>query len=78
MFLNTEYWALMKFFTRKRLSAAETTKALTNVDGEFAPSYHTDAKWVAEFKDPTWAFEDAPRSDQSPTTLTDESVQAIH
>ena len=74
---NTEYQTVVKFFTRKRLSAIQITKELADVLRMSATSYHTVAKWVAEFKDPTRAFEDAPRSGRPTTTLTDESIRAV-
>ena len=57
---NTEYRTVIKFFIRKGLNAIEITKQLAGVYGYSAPSYRTVAKWVAEFKDLTQAFEDAP------------------
>ena len=57
---NTEYRAVIKFFTRKGLSTTQISKELSNVYGDSAPLYRSVAKWVAEFNDPTLAFEDAP------------------
>ena len=51
--LNTEYRAVIEFFTRKALSVIEITKELVDVYGDPAPSYSTIARWVAEFNDPT-------------------------
>ena len=42
-----------------------------------ALSYRTVARWVAEFQDPTQAFEDVPRGSRLPTALTDESIRAV-
>ena len=42
-----------------------------------APSYHTVAKWVAEFKDPERAFEDAPRMDHPSTITANENIEAV-
>ena len=64
---NTEYRAVIKFFIWKGLSATEITKELIDVYGHSALSCSTVAKWVAEFNDPTWSFEDAPRSGRPPT-----------
>ena len=50
---------------------------MTNAYGHSAPSYCTDAKWVAEFKDLTGAYRDAPRSSRLSTALTDESIRAV-
>ena len=50
---------------------------MADVYGDSAPSYRTVAKWVAEFIDPTRAFEDVPRSCRLPTTLTDESIRPV-
>ena len=74
---NTEYRAVIKFLTRKGLSAIEITNELVDVYDDSAPSYCTVAKWVDGFNDPTGAFKDAPRSARSPTTLTDESIRAV-
>ena len=41
---NTEYRPVIKFLTRKWLSATETTKELADVDGDSAPSYCTVEK----------------------------------
>ena len=49
---NTEYPAVIKFFTRKGQGTTEITKELADVYGDSAPSYRTVAKWVAEFRDP--------------------------
>ena len=50
---------------------------MTDVYGHSAPSYSTDAKRVAGFKDPARIFEDAPRSARPPTALTDERVRTV-
>ena len=72
------YRAVIKFFTRKRLSVTEIIKELADVYGHFASSYCSVAKWRAEFKDPTRTLEGAPRSEQSPTTMTNESIRTVH
>ena len=72
------YRAVIKFFTRKRFIVTEIIKKLADVYGHFASSYCSVAKWIAEFKDPTRALEDVPRSEQSPTTMTNESIRAVH
>ena len=74
---NTEYRAVIKFFTWKWLSATEITKKLSDVYGHFAPSYHTVAKWIAELKDATRDFEDVPQSSRPIIVLTDESILAV-
>ena len=75
---NTEYRAMIKFFTRKGLNATEITKELVDVYGSSASTYHTVAKWIAEFNDPTRALEDVLRSDKPPTALTDESIRSVY
>ena len=62
---NIEPWAVIKSFTRKRLNAIEISKELDNVYKNSAPSHSTVAEWVAEFKDPVRAFEDALRMEPS-------------
>ena len=74
---NTEYRTVIKFFTRNELYATEIIKELADVYGASVPSYCTVAKWVAEFKDTTRAFEDAPRSDSPPIAPIDESIRAV-
>ena len=74
---NTEYRVVIKFFTRKRLSATEITKDLANVYDRSAPSYRAIVRWVTKFKDPTRAFEDVPRSVRPTTALTDESIRVV-
>ena len=58
--LNIEHRAAIKFFTWKGLNTTEISKELDNVYKDSALSYRTVAKWMAEFKDPECAFEDAP------------------
>ena len=74
---NIEHRAVIKFFTRKGLNAIEISKKLDNVYKDSAPSYHTVAKWVAEFKHPEGAFEDAPRMVHPSTITVDENVEAV-
>ena len=74
---NTECRAVIKFFIRKGLSAIEITKELTDVYGDSAPSCRTVEKWVAELKDPTQVFRDAPRNGRPPTVMTNESIRAV-
>ena len=74
---NIEHRPVIKFFTRKGFNAFEITKELDNVYKDSAPSYRTVAKWVAEFKDPERAFEDAPRMDRQSIITTDENIEAV-
>jgi histone-lysine N-methyltransferase SETMAR len=74
---NIEHRAVIKFFSRKGLNATEITKELEDVYQDSAPAYRTVAKWVAEFKDPTRDFEDAPRTGRPPTATTDENIEAV-
>ena len=74
---NIEHRAVIKFFTRKQFNAFEINKELENVYKDSAPSYRTVAKWVAEFKDPERAFEDAPRMGRSSTITANENIQAV-
>ena len=75
--LNIEHRAVIKFFTRKGLNTTEISKELDNVYKDSAPSYRTVAKWVAEFKNPERAFEDAPRMGRPSTITTDENIEAV-
>ena len=74
---NTEYRVVIKFFTRKRLSATEIPKELADVHDHSAPSYCPIARWVTKFKDPARAFEDELRSGRPTTALTNESIRAV-
>jgi hypothetical protein len=57
---NIEHRAVIKFSTLKRLIDTEINNELDNIYGDFAPSYRTIVKWVAEFKESERGFEDAP------------------
>ena len=50
---------------------------MIDADKDSAPSYRIVANWIAEFKDPIQASEDAPRCVIPPTTLTDGSIRAV-
>ena len=74
---NIEHRPVIKFFTRKGLNAIKISKDLNNVYKDSAPSYHTVAKWVAEFKNPEHAFQVAPRMGRPSTITADENVEAV-
>ena len=74
---NIEHRPVIKFFTRKGLNAIKINKDLNNVYKDSAPSYHTVAKWVAEFKNPEHAFQVAPRMGRPSTITADENVEAV-
>ena len=74
---NTKYRAVVKLFTRKRLSATEITGELADIYGGSALSCCTVAKRIAKFKDPIRGFEDALRSGRPTTALIDESIRAL-
>ena len=59
------------------MNTIEISKELQNVYKHSAPSYRTVAKWVAEFKDPERAFEDASRMGQPSIITTDENIEAV-
>ena len=75
--LNIEHRTVIKFSTWKGLNTTKISKELDNVYKDSAPSYRTVAKWVAEFKDPERAFEDAPRMDHPSTITADENIEAV-
>ena len=75
--LNIEYRAVIKFFTGKGLNAFEISKELDNVYKDSAPSYCTVAKWVAEFKGPARAFEDALRMSRPSIITANENIEAV-
>ena len=74
---NIEHRAVIKFFTRKGVNAIEISKELDNVYKDSAPSNTTVPEWVAEFKDPERAFEDAPRTGRPSTITIDENIEAV-
>ena len=59
---NTEYRAVIKFFTWKGLGATQITEEFADVYGHSAPFYCTAAKWVVQLIDPTLDFDDTPRN----------------
>ena len=75
--LNIEHRTVIKFSTWKELNTTNISKALDNVYKDSAPSYRTVAKWVAEFKNPERAFEDARRMDHPSTITADENIEAV-
>ena len=75
--LNIEHRTVIKFFTWKGLNTTQISKELDNVYKDSAPSYRTVAKWVAEFKDPERAFEDAPRMDHPSTITANENIETV-
>ena len=74
---NIEHRSVIKFFTRKGLNAFAISKDLNNVYKDSAPSYCTVAKWVAEFNDPEYGFEDAPRMSRPSIITADENIEAV-
>ena len=74
---NIEHRPVIKFFTRKGLNAIKINKDLNNVYKDSAPSYHTVAKWIAEFMNLERGFEDAPRMGHPSTITTDENIEAV-
>ena len=74
---NIDHRVVIKFFTRKGLNTTEISKELDNIYKDSAPSHCTVAKWVAEFKDPERAFEDAPRMGRPSTITADENIEAV-
>ena len=74
---NIEHRVVIKFFARKALNAIEISKELINVYKDFAPSYRTVAKWVAEFTDPERGFEGTPQIGRPSTIIADENIQAV-
>ena len=59
------------------MNAIEISKELDNVYKDSVPSYHTVAKWVAEFKDPERGFEDAPRMGRPSTITGNENIETV-
>ena len=74
---NIEHRTVIKFVTRKELNAIEISKQLENVYKDSASLYHTVAKWVAAFKNPERAFEDAPQMDHPSATTANENIEAV-
>ena len=74
---SIEYRVVIKFFTRKGLSATEISKELASVYKDDAPSSRTVAKWVAEFRDTERGFEDSSQTGRPSTITTDENIEAV-
>ena len=74
---SIEHRAVIKFFSRKGLNTTKISKELYNVYKDSAPSFRTVAKWLAKFKDPERAFEDAPRMGHPSTITADENIEAV-
>ena len=74
---NIEHRPFIKFFTRKGLNAIEISKELQHVYKDFAPSYRTVAKRVAEFENPEHGFADASRMGRPSTITANENIEAI-
>ena len=74
---NIEHRAVIKFFTRKGLNAIEISKELDTVYKDAAPSYRIVASWVAKFKDPERAFEDASRMDHPSIITANENIEVV-
>ena len=74
---NMEHRPVIKFFTIKGLNATEISKELDNFYEDSAPSHRTVAKWVAEFKNPECAFEDALRMGHPSTITADDNIEAV-
>ena len=74
---NIEYRADIKLFIWKGLSTTEIIKDLADVYDHSALSYRIVAKWGAEFKDPTGAFDDALRSARPTTPVTNENIRTV-
>ena len=74
---NIEHRTVIKLFTENGLNATEISTELDNAYKDSAPSYRTVAKWMAEFKDPERAFEDAARMGRPSAITADENVEAV-
>ena len=75
--LNNEHRTVIKFSIWKGLNTTKISKELDNVYKHSAPSYRTVTNWVAEFKDPKRALEDAPRMGRLSTITADENIEAV-
>ena len=74
---NIEHRTVIKFFTRKEMNATKICKELDNVYKDSSPSYHTVAKWMAEFKDTKRAFKDVPRMGSPFTSIIDQNIRGV-
>ena len=75
--LNIDHRVVVKFFIQNGLNTTEISKELDDVHKDSAPSYHTVAKRVIEFKDPEHGFANAPRMDCPSTITADENIEAV-
>jgi len=76
-FNNVETWAVIKFFFLLQGKAPKEIHAiLTEILGEYAPSYAIIKNWVAQFKRGDFSTCDAPRP-RRPETLTTPEIHEL-
>ena len=77
-FNNIETRDLIKLFFLQVKAAKEIHAILTEILGEYAPSYVTVKNWVAQFKRGDVSTCDAPRPGRHKTVTTPEIIDQIH
>jgi len=78
-FNNMETRAVIKFFSPLQGKASKKIHAiLTEILGEYAPSYATVTNWVAQLKRGYFSTCGAPRPRRPKTVTTPEIIDQIH
>ena len=77
-FNNIETRAVRNFFFLLGKAPKEIHAILTEILGEYAPSYVTVKNWVAQFKHGDFSTCDAPRPGRPKTVTTREIIDQIH
>ena len=77
-FNNIETRDLIKLFFLQVKAAKEIHAILTEILGEYAPSYVTVKNWVAQFKRGDVSTCDVPRRGRPKTVNTPEIIDQIH
>ena len=77
-FSNIETRALIKLFFLQVKSVKEIHAILTEILGEYAPSYVTVKNWVSQSKRGDVSTCDAPRPGRHKTVTTPEIIDQIH
>ena len=77
-FNNIETRAVIKFFFLQGKTPNEIHAILTEILGEYTPSYATNKNWVAQFKRRNFSTCVAPRPGRPKTLTTPDIIDHIH
>ena len=71
-----QFWRIFYFNFKLRQSAAETTRQINEVWGNYSVAESMVQKWFAKFRSRDFNLEDEPRSGR-PTLIQDDFLRAI-